>query len=209
MTIRGMTPPLSPSDAWGAALIQAKTNTNPPGAAGAVLSWPRASERVEPTSMGALTDLIAIPERKKAVVHDAAVLLDEEVASKGGVSGLAVKAAFGMVKAVKPGIIPETIDGLLPEFAAVLDPIFAQRPEGTALGGYLMSREKDVVQALLSVTDARAKRTTHKTLSGAYNRLRPSAEKQVAAAMPRVAKLMDKHVGSPAVAAASAGGPAT
>ena len=41
---------------------------------------------------------------------------------------------------------------------------------------------------LLAVTDARAQKTTHKTLLSAYNKLRPQAEKHVTSAVPRVAQ---------------------
>lgn len=144
--------------------------------------------------MGLFSEVIADAGRRRAVVHDATVVLDEEVASKSGLSGLAIKAAFAMVKAVKPGIIPETCEGLMPDFAKALDPLLAQCPAEQKVAAYLMSREQDVVQALLGVTDARAQRTTHQTLLKAYQRLRPSAEKQVAAGLPRLSRLVEKHV---------------
>jgi hypothetical protein len=156
--------------------------------------------------MGTLADIISDALRRRMVVKDAAVLLDDEVASKTGVAGLAIKAAFAMVKAVKPGIIPETIDGLLPEFAAAIDPILAQREPKVGIVPFVLSREKDVVNALLGVTDKRAQRTSHKTLLSAYQKLRPTAEKQVAAGLPRLSRLIDKHnAAMPPKAAPAAG----
>ena len=145
--------------------------------------------------MGALSDVVADAEKKQAVVRDAAVLMDEEVASKSGVGGLVVKAVFATVKAVKPGVIPEAIEGLLPDFAQALDPILAERKDGTPVAAHLLQHESRVVQALLSVTDDRAKRSTHHTLLKAYEKLRPTAERQVSAGLPRLAKLVEKHVG--------------
>ena len=143
--------------------------------------------------MAVLGDIISDALRRRSVVRDAAMLLDEEVASKGGVSGLAVKAAFALVKKVKPGIIAETIDALLPEFAAAMDPILARRDEKIGIVAFVLSREGEVVNALLGVTDKRAQRTSHKTLLGAYRQLRPTAEKQVAAGLPRLSRLIEKH----------------
>lgn len=143
--------------------------------------------------MAVLGDIISDALRRRNVVRDAAGLLDEEVASKGGVSGLAIKAAFAMVKAVKPGIIAETIESLLPEFAAALDPILEKREEKIGIVPFVLSREGEVVNALLGVTDKRARRTTHKTLLTAYQKLRPTAEKQVAAGLPRLSRLIEKH----------------
>lgn len=155
-----------------------------------------------------LSEVIQDPNRLRRVVADANEVLDAEVAGKSGLTGLAVKGAFGLVKAVKPGIIPEVIENLLPDFARVLDPIIAQRPEGTGLAPFLQSKSDQVVAALLSITDDRAAKSSHRNLVGAYNKLRPQAEKHVAAAVPRVAGLVDKHVGEAAVAAQQAGGPA-
>ncbi len=144
--------------------------------------------------MGALSEVVSNPEKKPAIVRDAAVLLDEEVASKSGVAGLAVKAAFGMVKAVKPGIIPHVIDGLLPDFASALDPILDERPAGTSASAHLLQNQARVVAALLSVTDERARHTPHAVLLKAYQKLRPAAEKHVSLGLPRLARLVDQHV---------------
>lgn len=156
-----------------------------------------------------LTEVIQDPARLRRVVADASDVLDAEVADKSGLTGIAVKGAFAIVKAVKPGILVESIENLLPDFARVLDPVIAGRPEGTSLATYLKSKSGDVVTALLSITDDRARKSTHKTLVGAYNKLRPQAEKHVSAAVPRVADLVDKHVGEASKAAQQAGGPAT
>lgn len=143
-----------------------------------------------------LSAVLADPTRRRTVMRDAEQMLDDEVASRGGLSGMGIKAAFAMVKAVKPGIIGEVLESLLPDFAKGLDPILAQKPEQTpaGVGAYLESRTDDVVKALLAVTDERARRTTHKTLLSAYNKLRPIAEKQVAQSVPRLSKLVEKHV---------------
>ena len=146
--------------------------------------------------MPSLSDVLKDPARLKAVVQDAAVMLDQEVADKGGLTGLGIKAAFGVVKAVKPGIIPEVLEHLLPQWATQLDPILAQKPQGTAVAGFLGQRQNDVVQALLSVTDNRARVATNQTLVSAYQKLRPTAEKHVAAGVPRLSRLVEKHVGT-------------
>ena len=50
-------------------------------------------------------------------------VVDEEVAAKGGLSGIAVKAGYAAVKSIKPGFIGQVVEKLLPEFAAQLDPL--------------------------------------------------------------------------------------
>lgn len=141
--------------------------------------------------MPTLADLLNDPKEKERLTRDGTQLVEDEVAAKSGLSGLAIKAALSMVKAVKPGIIPEVVGNLLPEFAGKLDPILATRPEGTKVAAFVDSRTGEVVNALLSVTDARADHTSHATLRKAYERLRPMAEKQVAGAVPRLAKMLE------------------
>ncbi len=148
-------------------------------------------------AMPTLAEIMGRPEARHALVADAARVVDAEVHDKHGLGGMAIKAAFAMVKAVKPGIVPDALDGLFPEWAEKLDPILAARPAGgPAWGAFLVGRTSEVVEALLAVTDARAQRNTHATLRGAYFKLRPSAEKHVAAAVPRLAKVVEKHVGA-------------
>jgi hypothetical protein len=144
--------------------------------------------------MPSLTEVLSDPARLKAAVADATVMLDQEVADKSGLTGLGIKAAFGVVKAVKPGIIPEVFEHLLPQFATNLDPILAQRPEGTTVSAYFGQRTNDVVNALLKVTDDRAKKATNQTLVSAYMKLRPTAEKHVSAGVPRLSRLVEKHL---------------
>ncbi|MGA9523885.1 MAG: hypothetical protein WBV82_20660 [Myxococcaceae bacterium] len=143
-----------------------------------------------------LTAVLSNPESRRAMAKDAEVMLDEEVASRGGLTGMGIKTAFAMVKAIRPGFIGEVLNDLLPEFGAALDPLLAKRPDSGSpgLAAWLEQRPAEVANALLGVTDTRARRTSHKTLLSAYNKLRPIAEKQVSQSVPRLAKLVERHV---------------
>ena len=146
--------------------------------------------------MPRLQEVIADPNKRKQVVADAAVVLDQEVGDKSGLSGMAIKGTYAILKGLKPGVVPELIDGLVDEFAGAVDPIVARRPDGASVQTYLDAHSNEVVQALLGVTDKRAEKSTHQTLIKLYQKLRPTAEKNVAAAVPRLAVLVAKHVGA-------------
>lgn len=154
--------------------------------------------------MLSLTEVLSSPDRRRAVIQDATVMLDEEVASKSGLTGLGIKAAYGVVKALKPGIIPEVFEGLMPQWATNLDPLLARRAPGTSASAHFGQHTDEVVQALLKVTDDRAKKASNKTMVSAYQKLRPSAEKQVAAAVPRLGRLVEKHLAKADAEAAAA-----
>lgn len=146
-----------------------------------------------------LKDQLLTPEKRPAVIGDCEKVIDEEVASKSGLSGLAVKAAFGMVKAVKPGIVRESVDGLLDDFVGRMEPFytdFKAKGAGSTLEQYFTRRSSEVADALLGITDARAQRAKNATLKKAYEQLRPKGKQYVQDAMPRVARMVGRHVGA-------------
>jgi len=142
-----------------------------------------------------LVDAIKDPTKNPAIIADCCTLVDEEVSAKSGLSGFAVKAGYAAVKGIQPGFITQVVERLLPEFAAQLDPIWT---EGQAAGNateHMKSNRSRVADALLSVTDAKAKNAKSAMVRGTYEKLRGSAKKNVEEAVPRLAKLLQKHVG--------------
>lgn len=143
-----------------------------------------------------LKDQLLTAEKRPQLLTDCEKLIDEEVASKSGLSGIAVKTAFAMVKAVKPGIIRESIDALIDEFVEKMEPFYtAQQSSTQGVEPYFSTRAGEVADALLSVTDARAARAKNATIKKAYESLRPKGKQHVEAAVPRLARLLAKHVG--------------
>ena len=144
--------------------------------------------------MASLVDTIADPAKKKAVIDDCVILLDKEVASKGGLRGRLVKGAFKTVKSFKPGIIPMSLNALLDDFAAKVDPFWldCQKSQQNPRA-YFDRRKSEVANALLEITDARAKVSQHRVLVKAYNTLRGTAVDHIGAAMPRFSQLLVKH----------------
>ena len=146
--------------------------------------------------MPALKEILTAPEKRKEVIADCAKVIDEEVASKGGFSGLAVKAAFATVKALKPGMIPHAIDDLLDDFAEKIDPFYQKAKEAKQpTDAYISGHADEIAEALLSITDGRAAHTKHGTIKKAYEKLRPTGKKHTMEAMPRVGRLIQKYAG--------------
>jgi hypothetical protein len=147
--------------------------------------------------MATLADILA-NDKRPALVADCVKLVDEEVASKSGLSGIAIKGAYGAVKAIKPGIVSEVVDGLLDDWVARLEPHFQawKGSAGGSLADFVSRRCDDVAEDLLSVTDERAVRTKHKTAKKLYDKLRSSAKRNVSAAVPRLGALVERHLGA-------------
>ncbi len=141
-----------------------------------------------------LSDALKDPAKKTAIVNDCLTLIDQEVGDKGGLSGLAVKAGYAAVKGIKPGFVKGAVEHLLPDFSEKLDPLWAEAVKTPSPSGYLVSNKSKVADALLEVTDERARKSSKGSVKGAYEKLRGSAKKNVEDAVPRLAKLLEKHV---------------
>lgn len=141
-----------------------------------------------------LADALKDDTKKAAIVADCCTLVDEEVSDKGGLSGIAVKAGYAAVKGIKPGFIKHTIEHLLPEFAAQLDPLWTEAVTKGTYAKHLNDNKSRVADALLAVTDARAKKSDKGVVKGTYEKLRGSAKKNVEEAVPRLGRLLEKHL---------------
>lgn len=154
------------------------------------------TKRKDPTVAQQLKDTLLQADKRPQVVTECETLIDEEVNSKSGLTGLAVKGAYAMVKAFKPGIIHEAVDGLLDDFVARLEPFYAAyRSNGDkkSLSDYFTGQKTEVADALLGITDERATRAKNATLKKAYEKLRPQGKKHVEDAVPRLGRLIERY----------------
>lgn len=146
--------------------------------------------------MSSLTDVLTAPEKKATVIDDCLALIDAEVADKGGLSGLAIKAGYGVVKGIRPGFIKHVVTDLLPDFAGALDPIWQDaKKDGKATPDYFSANATRVADALLAITDAKAQNAKSGAVKTTYEKLRGTAKKNVEAAVPRLGKMVEKHAG--------------
>jgi hypothetical protein len=152
--------------------------------------------------MSSLNEILSQPATRTQVVADCERLIEEEVGSKG-LMGIPIKAAYAIVKAVKPGFVPEVINHMLDDFGAKLDPLYQQaKARNEPVSAHFNARTGEVAEALLSITDARAQRAKNQAIKGAYEKLRGSAKKHVEAAVPRIGRLIEKYDRPPAAASA-------
>lgn len=144
-------------------------------------------------SSTSLKDLLGSAPRRQLVIADAVKVLDAEVASKGGLTGIAIKGAYAVVKGISPNFISETIDHLLDDFLAALDPLYQEAVAANASPqAHVTSNRSRMAEALLAITDRRAT-TARPALKKTYEKLRPLAKAQVEAAAPRVGELLERH----------------
>jgi len=144
--------------------------------------------------MGSLAETIKDDTRRRAVVNDCVALIEAEVASKRGLSGMGIKTAFKAVKGLRPGMIPMAMNHLLDDFAKQIDPLWQEcQSSGEAPRAFFSSRKGEIANALLSITDARRDRADNRVMVRAYNGLRPKAVAYIGDAAPRLGDLIAKH----------------
>jgi hypothetical protein len=143
--------------------------------------------------MSTLKEQLGTGEKRQQVIEDAIKVLDAEVADKGGLTGLAVKAGYKVVQGVRPGFVRDVVTGLLDDFLDAMDPLYQEaKQKSRPAGAHLLENKGRMAEALLAVTDRKAQRAEG-MLKKAYDKLRPLAKGQVEAAAPRLSQLLEKH----------------
>jgi len=142
--------------------------------------------------MATLVEQIGQGALRATVIDDCVALIDAQVKSKGFV----MKSAYATIKAIKKKFVPEVVDSLLDDWLGKLQPHYdkwaVNRP--SSFSDYIIARSDDVAEDLLSVTDARAEKTSHTTAKKMYLRMRDSAKKNVIEAIPELSKLIERHL---------------
>lgn len=161
----------------------------------------RAAEVRRPWHDGAmvhLSEYLSEPAARPAVIADACALIDREVAHTSGISGMAIRSAYRVMSGLRPGMVAGAVDSLLSPFSDQLDPFYQEHvATGVPLEEILLTQRSSMADALLSITDDRADRTSNKTLRRAYQRVRPAARQHVEAAAPGIAGLITAHAPGP------------
>ena len=133
---------------------------------------------------------------RSALIDDCVKLIDSEVKKKGGLSGVAIKVGYKVVNGFKPGFVREATEGLIDSFAERLQPFVNEACEKKLrIGDYFGTERSRVADALLGITDDRAKQSSHRIVNEAYEKLRPVAKKHVEEAASGVGKLIENHIG--------------
>ncbi|NED98433.1 hypothetical protein G1H11_24345 [Phytoactinopolyspora alkaliphila] len=142
-----------------------------------------------------LQEILLAPNRRPKVVEDVTKLVDSEVSDKSGVSGLAVKSGYALIKKINSSFVSDAVDSMLDNFVGRMEPYYASyKASGTgSFTEHLTANSSDVADALLGVTDDRAAGSRRDSVKKVYAKLRPQAKKHVEEALPRLGALVEEH----------------
>lgn len=141
--------------------------------------------------------LALLKEPNRALlVADCEALVRSEVANKSGLSGIAVKGAFGVVNRIRPTLVNEAVNVLLNDFVLELEPFFSQYQQSSQgdFSQYLNERSTTVALALLQAADHRVEQADNAGIQKAYRKLRPVGQKHVESAVPGIAAILEKYL---------------
>lgn len=141
-----------------------------------------------------LLEALQDPTRKERIVVDCVQLVDREVASKSGLSGVALRAGYATFKRIRPGIVRAGLVRLLPEMVQVLDTHWKEGLDSGDPQRHFSTRADTIADGLLGVTDRIAERSDNRTLVKLYRSLRSSARDHVATAVPSIPAVIRTHV---------------
>ncbi len=144
--------------------------------------------------MTTLRETLTAAETKPAVVADLAALIDGEVSSMGGLTGIAAKAAVGAAKAKNPDIVKRGAASYVGTLADALDPFWtAHKADGGAdFSAYVASHKDAVSAAVLKAVDSEVGSGKER---GMYDKFKPQINKVLLGALPKIGALVQKHAG--------------
>jgi hypothetical protein len=148
--------------------------------------------------METLKQILLAPDVRPKVVRGGIELVDAEVSRKSGLTGLAIKAGYAVVRKLNGGtMIQHAVDWLLDDFVRQVEPFFAEyarandaKQSAPGLRDFFLKRADAVAEALLAITDGHAKHGRNVVIVKTYEKLRPMAKREVVAAVPGIAGLI-------------------
>jgi hypothetical protein len=135
-----------------------------------------------------------LQHQETQIAEDCAQLIDEQVAAKKGVSGLAIKTAYRALKGLGHSYISRAIQGLLPQALEAVDPLWVEGVQAGNPVDYLSQNREQTADVLLGVTDAKISNAQNKIVIAAYKQVRKSVRGDVAEAVPGLAQIISQYV---------------
>ena len=143
-----------------------------------------------------LKDILLAEDYRDTAVARITGVVEQQIARRKGLSGAGLRTALKMAKSNRPDMLPTVINRLLPHFCEALEPYFQQfqASDETDFQHFVMQRESELTEAMLSVTDGRAEQTQKKTFKRMYKQLRGTAGDELSAALPDIAALVQARL---------------
>ncbi len=145
--------------------------------------------------MKSLVESLLSPAGRAAVEADTVSMVEQFIARRGGLKGIAYKTGYAMLKKARPGIVERATARMLPEFLNALEPLYRefQAAPTQDFGAFLQQHGGRAVRSLLGVADGRAAQASD-TVRRTYDKFRDGAEDEVARLLPLFGAVITRHL---------------
>ena len=145
--------------------------------------------------MPSLSHILLSSPNPEALVKDLAASLETHIASKSGLSGMAMKMGFGALRSTKPNIAARATRNLLPHIATALEPLHAQfSANGRGnFGDFLSQHAEQAAQLVISAVDARIAQNSNTMAQTIYKQFRGSASDELKTLLPALGRVLNQH----------------
>jgi hypothetical protein len=145
--------------------------------------------------MTTLADTLLAPKRREALTADIVAVVEDHIARRAGLRGVALRTAMAAVRRKLPDAIPRTVTRLLPDFVAALEPMHQRsRVDGPDFARFLARDRAGAAEAMLAIADARVERSSNAALKAFYKGFRATAEHEAEDLVPGLADVLAKHL---------------
>ncbi|MDD7582047.1 DUF6918 family protein [Corynebacterium sp. 32222D000AT] len=143
-----------------------------------------------------LSPLLKEP-RRNSTVSDLEKLADKIIDSQTGISGFALKAALKAATKVRPNVLAQAIDRLLPDVLGELEGYWQEFSGSNSddFGVFLAPRSQQVTDSLLAVADQHAEKVNNATLAKAYQSLRGKAAGLLEPYVTDMGQILQRNLG--------------
>lgn len=142
-----------------------------------------------------LSEILLAADRRERVNAGFVTLIEDFVADRGGLKGMAYRAGMAMIQKARPGILQRGVDKLLPLYLQALDPLYQEfaKAGGSDFAAYLQKHSKRAAEALIAVADQRITRASD-SAQKYYGKFRGGADEEVRNLLPGLSKLIQKNL---------------
>lgn len=140
-----------------------------------------------------LKEALTAPQTKPAVVADLATLIDRQVGTLGGLSGIAIKTAFGAAKRKDPAVVTKAANAYAGELGEVLQPLWDRftASGGSDFGSFLSANKGEAETAIMTAVENGAPASGPERAM--FDRFKPQVTKLLTSALPELGQIIQKH----------------
>lgn len=145
--------------------------------------------------MQSLSEILLGGPHQQVVRADCTRTIEDFIAGRGGLKGMAYRTGMAMLNRARPGILERATAKLLPQFLEALEPLYQeyQKEPADNFSAYLEKNSTRAADALIGVADRMAQQGSE-VARKTYGKFRGGAEDEITALVAGLGRVISKHL---------------